>query len=129
MDTKTIIQERRQRSEARKLRNMQLVTLRGEGKSLQEVADILGMTKQRVSQIEASQKAKQEACTSYGFQFTARTAKTLERLGVRDREHARKLYLEGFLKAGTNLIGAKTEAEIRHWVCGTDTCPHCGARI
>lgn len=122
-----------------KLQHMipEVMQMKAQGFTITKIASVLGVTKQRVSQISQAAKAKAEIQAQWGFPFTTRTFNVLERMAIKDKSEAMALYATGHLHP--NVItgfGWVSYAEICEWLgvpmihkrprTTANICPHCG---
>ena len=114
----------------------EVMQLKAQGLSIVRIGEIMGLSKQRVSQIAHSAKQKEFIQAQWGWPFTTRTYNILDRLSVKTKEQALSLYQSGHLhpKVVTG-FGWKSYAEICEWLGvpvlvkrpkAMATCPHCG---
>lgn len=117
----------------------EVMQMRAEGLTIEKIGGILGLTKQRVSQIAAAARRKEEIQYQWGFPFSVRTFNILNRMVIKDRDEAMKLYLSGHLHPNAVTgFGWVSYKEICEWL-GVPmlrkqpktgkTCPHCGKVI
>ena len=116
----------------------QVVRMRSEGMTLEEIGKHFNLSKQRINQIEKSAIRHEEILKVWGFPFSARTYNTLERLSITSRQEALDLYNSGHLQPrAVRGFGWVSYHEICEWL-GVPTnrepsthrmCPHCGRTI
>ena len=117
-----------------------VVRMRAEGETLQFIADHLGLTKQRISQVVQAAKRQEGILQQWGWPFSVRTFNILERLAIKSKEDAMDLYRSGHLHPQTvSGFGLKSYAEICEWLevpmlekppfLAKHGCPHCGKRF
>jgi hypothetical protein len=112
-----------------------VVLMRAEGRTLQQIADVLHVTRQRVSQIAQAAKKHEAIQARWGFPFSARTDRVLEALAVDSKEKALELYNSGHLYPGAVWsFGRRSYQEICEWLGVPPLkkrpkhrlkCPHC----
>ena len=113
--------------------------MRTEGKTIMEIGEIMGLTKQRISQIARAAKTKAEIQAQWGWPFTTRTFNVLDRMAVKDKDEALSLYTSGHLHPNSVTgFGWGSYGEICEWL-GVPVllkrpkqpklCPHCGKHI
>lgn len=78
----------------------QVILLRAEGKSLNEIASLMNLTKQRISQVVQIAKRHEAIQARWGFPFSVRTDRILEDLAVKSKDDALQLYRTGHLFPG-----------------------------
>ena len=116
-----------------------VILMRAEGRTLQQIAEVLKISKQRVSQIVYAAKAHEAIQARWGFPFSVRTDRVLEALAVDSKEKALELYHSGHLYPGAVWsFGHKSYHEICEWLGvlplnkrpkTTRQCPHCKGLI
>jgi hypothetical protein len=116
-----------------------VMQMRASGYTLQHIAGVLGLSKQRISQISRSAKDKAAIQAEWGWPFTTRTYNVLKRLAVKDRDEAIKLYTSGHIHPNAVTgFGWKSYGEICEWLGVPPmkkrpkvkgVCPHCGKEI
>jgi hypothetical protein len=124
-----------------KLRHLipEVMQMRAEGLSLQVIGDRLKLTKQRVSQVTQAAQRLELIQSQWGWPFTTRTHNIIQRLAIRDRDHALALYKTGHLHPqSVSGFGVCSYHEICEWL-GVPvlkrrpepkrTCTHCGKEI
>lgn len=114
----------------------EVMQMRALGWPLTQIGAIMGLTKQRVSQIAAAAKRKEEIQKQWGWPFSTRTFNVLERMSIKDRDSALKLYHSGHLHPhSVTGFGWISYQEICDWLNvpmmkrrpkAAKTCPHCG---
>jgi hypothetical protein len=112
-----------------------VILMRAEGRTLQQIADALKVSKQRVSQIVYAAKAHEAIQARWGFPFSVRTDRVLEALAVDSKEKALELYHSGHLFPGAVWsFGHRSYREICEWLGVPplkkrpkhgNKCPHC----
>ena len=116
----------------------EVVRMRSEGMTLEEIGKHFSLSRQRIKQIEQSAEVHEEILRQWGFPFTIRTFNTLERLCVKSREEALQLYNTGHLRPGAvRGFGWVSYHEICEWlgvpsirqIVTRSACPHCGHLI
>ena len=123
-----------------KLRHMvpEVVQLRSEGYTLEEIGKRFNLSRQRINQIEQAAKRHEQILKLWGFPFTTRTFNTLEHLSIKSRQQALELYNTGHLRPGAvRGFGWVSYHEICEWLevpTSRDAvkplvCPHCGKAI
>jgi hypothetical protein len=113
--------------------------MKAEGKTIAQIGEIMGLTKQRISQISQAAKIKAEIQAQWGWPFTTRTFNILGRMAVKDRDEALSLYTSGHLHPNAVTgFGWKSYSEICEWLAvpvllkrpkEPKLCPHCGKQI
>jgi hypothetical protein len=114
----------------------EVMQLKAEGKTIMEIGEILGLTKQRISQIARAAQTKAEIQAQWGWPFSTRTFNILDRMAVKDKDEAMSLYTSGHLHPNAVTgFGWKSYGEICEWL-GVPVllkrpkqpklCPHCG---
>ena len=116
----------------------EVVQLRSEGHTLEEIGKRFDLTRQRIKQIEQAAKTHEEILRVWGFPFSTRTFNILERLAIKSRQEALDLYNLGHLQpASVRGFGWVSYHEICEWL-GVPTvrqpmtkavCHHCGKQI
>ena len=116
----------------------EVVRMRSEGMTLEEIGKHFSLSRQRIKQIEQSAEMHEEILRQWGFPFTIRTFNTLERLCVKSRDEALQLYNTGHLRPGAvRGFGWVSYHEICEWLevptirepINFVVCPHCGKKI
>ena len=116
----------------------EVVRMRSEGMTLEEIGKHFNLSRQRIKQIEQSAQKHEQILKLWGFPFTTRTFNTLERLCINSREEAMDLYNTGHLQPGTiQGFGWISYYEICEWLgvpvdrqpLNFLNCPHCGKKI
>ena len=116
----------------------EVVRMRSEGMTLEEIGKHFSLSRQRIKQIEQSAEMHEEILKVWGFPFTTRTFNTLERLSIKSRDEALQLYNSGHLRPGAvRGFGWVSYHEICEWLEVPPThkpsdhqiCPHCGKII
>ena len=117
----------------------EVMQMRAEGKSITQIGEILGLTKQRISQIARAAQTKAEIQAQWGWPFTTRTFNVLDRMAVNDKDEALRLYASGHLHPNAVTgFGWKSYGEICEWLAvpvllkrpkQPKLCPHCGKHI
>ena len=110
--------------------------MRADGKTIMEIGEIMGLTKQRISQIARAAQNKAEMQAQWGWPFTTRTFNILDRMAVKDKDEALSLYTSGHLHPNAVTgFGWKSYGEICEWLAvpvllkrpkQPKLCPHCG---
>ena len=114
----------------------EVMQMRAEGQSITRIGEVLGLSKQRVSQISMAAKAKEAIQAQWGWPFTTRTYNVPNRLAVKNKDQALSLYSSGHLHPNSVTgFGWKSYSEICEWL-GVPVlikqpempklCPHCG---
>jgi transcriptional regulator with XRE-family HTH domain len=73
----------------------QVILLRAEGKTLRDIASLMNLSKQRISQVIQVAKRHEAIQARWGFPFSVRTDRILEDLAVRSKEDALELRVVG----------------------------------
>jgi hypothetical protein len=117
----------------------EVMQMRAEGLSLQVIGDRLKLSKQRVSQVTQAARRLEQIQAKWGWPFSTRTNNIVERLAIRDRDHALELYNSGHLHPqSVTGFGVCSYHEICEWLGvpvlkrrpePKKTCPHCGKEI
>jgi hypothetical protein len=116
----------------------EVVRMRSEGKTLEEIGQHFNLSRQRINQIEQAAEMHEEILRQWGFPFSTRTANTMERLAITTRQEALDLYNSGHLRPGAvRGFGWVSYHEICEWLEVPTTrepinflvCPHCGKKI
>ena len=117
----------------------EVMQMKAEGKSITQIGEIMGLTKQRISQIARAAQTKAEIQAQWGWPFTTRTFNILDRLAVKDKDEALSLYTSGHLHPNAVTgFGWKSYGEICEWLGlpvllkrpkQPKLCPHCGKHI
>jgi hypothetical protein len=112
-----------------------VVLARAEGKTMQEIADSLSLSRQRIHQVIKAAQKMEETSLKWGFPFSVRTARVLDALAVDTKEQAMELYESGHLFPGSVWsFGQKSYREICEWLevpplsknpRKKTRCPHC----
>lgn len=113
-----------------------VVRMRSEGMTLEQIGERLRLSKQRICQIEKAAKRHEEILAEWGYPFAPRTFHGIQRMGIRNREHALELYNQGHLQPGTvRGFGWVSYHEVCDWLGVPTTrptaisqriCIHCG---
>ena len=114
----------------------EVMQMRAKGKTIMEIGEIMGLTKQRISQIARAAQTKAEMQAQWGWTFTTRTFNILDRMAVKDKDEAMSLYMSGHLHPNAVTgFGWKSYCEICEWLAvpvllkrpkQPKLCPHCG---
>jgi len=116
----------------------EVVRMRSEGKTLEEIGQYFGLSRQRINQIEQAAEMHEEILRQWGFPFSTRTANMMDRLSITTRQEALDLYNSGHLRPGAvRGFGWVSYHEICEWLEVPTTrdpinflvCPHCGKKI
>jgi len=116
----------------------EVVRMRSEGMTLEQIGQHFGLSRQRINQIEQAAEMHEEILRQWGFPFSTRTANTMERLSITTRQEALDLYNSGHLRPGVvRGFGWVSYHEICEWLEVPTTrepinflvCPHCGKKI
>jgi len=116
----------------------EVVRMRSEGKTLEEIGEHFGLSRQRINQIEQAAEMHEEILRQWGFPFSTRTANMMDRLSITTRQEALDLYNSGHLRPGVvRGFGWVSYHEICEWLEVPTTrepinflvCPHCGKKI
>ena len=116
----------------------EVVRMRSEGMTLEQIGEHYGLSKQRINQIEQAAEMHEEILRLWGFPFSTRTAKIMERLSLKSRQQAMDLYTSGHLRPGAvRGFGWVSYHEICEWLevptirepINFVVCPHCGKKI
>jgi transcriptional regulator with XRE-family HTH domain len=116
----------------------EVVRMRSEGMTLEQIGEHYGLSRQRINQIEQAAEMHEEILRQWGFPFSTRTANTMERLAITTRQEALDLYNSGHLRPGAvRGFGWVSYHEICEWLEVPTTrepinflvCPHCGKKI
>lgn len=117
----------------------EVMQMRAQGMPITQIGEIMGLTKQRVSQIAIVARQKEAIQAQWGWPFTTRTFNILDRMAIKDREQALKLYHSGHLHPhSVTGFGWISYQEICEWLGvpmmkrrpkAEKTCPHCGKVI
>jgi hypothetical protein len=116
----------------------EVVRMRSEGMTLEQIGEHYGLSRQRINQIEQAAEMHEEILRQWGFPFSTRTANTMERLSITTRQEALDLYNTGHLRPGAvRGFGWVSYHEICEWLEVPTTrepinflvCPHCGKKI
>ncbi len=115
-----------------------VVRMRSEGLTFEEIGERLKLSRQRICQITQAAERHEDILRIWGFPFSARTLNCIEKLAILDRDHALELYNQGHLKPGVvRGYGWASYYEICEWL-GVPTvrqpmtkavCHHCGKQI
>ena len=113
----------------------EVVRLRSEGCTLEEIGKRFNLSRQRINQIEQAAQKHEEILRVWGFPFSTRTFNILESLAIKSRQEALDLYNLGHLQPrSVRGFGWVSYREICEWL-GVPTvrqpltktvCPHCG---
>jgi len=116
----------------------EVVRMRSEGSTLEEIGKRFNLSRQRINQIEQAAQMHEAILKLWGFPFSVRTFNTLERLAIKTRQQALDLYNTGHLRPGAvRGFGWVSYHEICEWLGVPTTrepinflvCPHCGKKI
>ena len=116
----------------------EVVRMRSEGKTLEQIGQHFGLSRQRINQIEQAAEMHEEILRQWGFPFSTRTANMMDRLSITTRQEALDLYNSGHLRPGAvRGFGWVSYHEICEWLGVPTTrepinflvCPHCGKKI
>jgi DNA-binding XRE family transcriptional regulator len=116
----------------------EVVRMRSEGMTLEQIGQHFGLSRQRINQIEQAAEMHEEILRQWGFPFSTRTANTMDRLSITTRQEALDLYNSGHLRPGAvRGFGWVSYHEICEWLEVPTTrepinflvCPHCGKKI
>jgi len=116
----------------------EVVRMRSEGMTLEQIGEHFGLSRQRINQIEQAAKMHEEILRQWGFPFSTRTANMMDRLSITTRQEALDLYNSGHLRPGAvRGFGWVSYHEICEWLEVPTTrdpinflvCPHCGKKI
>jgi DNA-binding XRE family transcriptional regulator len=116
----------------------EVVRMRSEGMTLEQIGQHFGLSRQRINQIEQAAEMHEEILRQWGFPFSTRTANTMDRLSITTRQEALDLYNSGHLRPGAvRGFGWVSYHEICEWLGVPTTrepinflvCPHCGKKI
>jgi hypothetical protein len=116
----------------------EVVRMRSEGMTLEQIGEHFGLSRQRINQIEQAAEMHEEILRQWGFPFSTRTAKTMHRLSITTRQEALDLYNTGHLRPGAvRGFGWVSYHEICEWLdvptirepINFLVCPHCGKKI
>ena len=116
----------------------EVVRMRSEGKTLEQIGQHFGLSRQRINQIEQAAEMHEEILRQWGFPFSTRTANMMDRLSITTRQEALDLYNSGHLRPGAvRGFGWVSYHEICEWLEVPTTrepinflvCPHCGKKI
>lgn len=112
-----------------------VVKARAEGKTLQEIADSLGLTRQRIHQVVDVVQQQEIIMREWGYPFSMRASAFLSNIGAKDRNDVLNLFRLGHITPGcVRNFGHTTFREICDWL-GVDSndrrvfCPHCGKQV
>lgn len=113
-----------------------VVRMRSEGLTFEEIGERLKLSRQRICQIEQAAQRHEDILRLWGFPFSARTFNCIEKLGIENREHALELYNKGHIQPGVvRGFGWVSYHEICEWLGvptvraqspGQRFCIHCG---
>jgi len=116
----------------------EVVRMRSEGMTLEQIGQHFGLSRQRINQIEQAAEMHEEILRQWGFPFSTRTANMMDRLSITTRQEALDLYNNGHLRPGAvRGFGWVSYHEICEWLEVPTTrepinflvCPHCGKKI
>jgi len=116
----------------------EVVRMRSEGMTLEQIGQHFGLSRQRINQIEQAAEMHEEILRQWGFPFSTRTANMMDRLSITTRQEALDLYNSGHLRPGAiRGFGWVSYHEICEWLEVPTTrepinflvCPHCGKKI
>jgi hypothetical protein len=116
----------------------EVVRMRSDGMTLEQIGEHYGLSKQRINQIEQAAEMHEEVLRLWGFPFSTRTANIMERLSLKSRQQAMDLYNSGHLRPGAvRGFGWVSYHEICEWLevptikepINFVVCPHCGKKI
>ena len=116
----------------------EVVRMRSEGMTLEQIGQHFGLSRQRINQIEQAAEMHEEILRQWGFPFSTRTANMMDRLSITTRQEALDLYNSGHLRPGAvRGFGWVSYHEICEWLDVPTTrepinflvCPHCGKKI
>ena len=116
----------------------EVVRMRSEGMTLNDIGKHFGLSRQRINQIEQAAEMHEEILKLWGFPFSTRTANIMERLSLKSRQQAMDLYTSGHLRPGAvRGFGWVSYHEICEWlgvpsvrqIVTRAACPHCGHLI
>jgi len=116
----------------------EVVRMRSEGMTLEQIGEHFGLSRQRINQIEQAAEMHEEILRQWGFPFSTRTANMMDRLSITTRQEALDLYNSGHLRPGAvRGFGWVSYHEICEWLEVPTTrdpinflvCPHCGKKI
>jgi hypothetical protein len=114
----------------------EVVRLRAEGRTLQEIGTQFGLSRQRINQIEKAANRHEQIQRVWGFPFSVRTFNVLERLAITSREQALELYHSGHIHPNVVTgFGWVSYKEICDWLevpmlkKRPKACPHCGEKL
>lgn len=116
----------------------EVVRMRSDGMTLEQIGEHYGLSKQRINQIEQAAEMHEEVLRLWGFPFSTRTANIMERLSIKSRQQAMDLYNSGHLRPGAvRGFGWVSYHEICEWLevptikepINFVVCPHCGKKI
>lgn len=125
------------RREYRKLEDLSelVVKARAEGKTLQQIADSLGLTRQRIHQVIEAAEQQEAIMREWGYPFSARAYAFLCNIGAKDRNDVLSLFRLGHISPGcVENFGHTTYREICDWLSVDPNdrrvlCPHCGKQV
>lgn len=115
----------------------QVILLRAEGKTLAEIASLMNLSKQRISQVVHIARRHEAIQARWGFPFSVRTDRILDDLAVKSKAEALELYKTGHLFPGAIWsFGHRSYREICEWLnveplkkrppSGRSFCRYCG---
>ena len=113
----------------------EVVRMRSEGMTLNDIGKHFGLSRQRINQIEQAAEMHEHILKLWGFPFSVRTFNVLERLAITSRQQALDLYNSGHLRpAAVRGFGWVSYHEICEWlgvpsvrqIVTRSACPHCG---
>jgi len=116
----------------------EVVRMRSEGMTLEQIGKHFNLSRQRINQIEQAAEMHEEILRQWGFPFSTRTANMMDRLSITTRQEALDLYNSGHLRPGAvRGFGWVSYHEICEWLGVPTTrepinflvCPHCGKKI
>ena len=116
----------------------EVVRMRSEGSTLEEIGKRFNLSRQRINQIEQAAQMHEAILKLWGFPFSVRTFNTMERLAIKTRQQALDLYNTGHLRPGAvRGFGWVSYHEICEWlgvpsirqIVTRAACPHCGHLI
>lgn len=113
----------------------EVIRRRAEGETYEEIGKTMNLSRQRICQIKQAAERQEKITKVWGFPFSVRSFKLLQRLSVKSRDEALQLYLSGHIypNAVTG-FGWKSYHEICEWLGVPmlrhrpgqgDICPHC----
>jgi len=117
----------------------EVVRLRAEGCTLQDIGARFNLSRQRINQIEKAAQKHEHILRVWGFPFSVRTFNIIERLAIKNREDALELYQAGHLHPNVVTgFGWISYKEICEWLevpmlkkrpKQAKYCPHCGKEL